>query len=107
MPPSITRSWPVFLVWRKPPYKYSGLQKTGGSSARRFHASRRVGGLLHAGGFTNDAISNYEQAINGLEVRSKLAAQYCLEPRTQARRHAFEDLHCGTSRPVEIKAKLL
>jgi len=39
-----------------------------------------LAGCYLLAGFTNDAISNYEQAINGLEVRDpKLAAQYCME----------------------------
>lgn len=39
-----------------------------------------LAGCYLLAGFTNDAITNFEQAINGLEVRNpKLAAQYCLE----------------------------
>ena len=39
-----------------------------------------LAGCYLLAGFTNDAITNFEQAINGLEVRNpKLAAEYCLE----------------------------
>ena len=39
-----------------------------------------LAGCYLLAGFTNDAITNFEQAINGLEMRDpKLAAQYCLE----------------------------